>query len=82
MTRERKWSEMFPEGRHIYYEGDDPSGFVKEMKARFDFDPSLDNKWWGYGMCHNGGTFLSYSFFCPPEILDAIYGDGRYPLGS
>lgn len=36
-----KWQEMFPEGRVLFYEGDDPEGFVKEMKEKFNFDPSM-----------------------------------------
>ena len=65
-----KWSEMFPDGRHIYYEGDDPKGFVEQIKAEFGFDPSKDEHW-GNGCC----------FHCPPEHLDAIYS-GRFPMGS
>jgi len=34
-----KRSELFPEGRTLYYEGDDPTAFVAEMKAKFGFDP-------------------------------------------
>jgi hypothetical protein len=34
------WKELFPDGRFIFYEGDDPDAFAKEIKARFGFDPS------------------------------------------
>jgi hypothetical protein len=32
------WATLFPEGRYIYYEGDDPIGFIKEIKEKFGFD--------------------------------------------
>ncbi len=70
----RKWSELFPYGRLIFYEGDDPQGFVEEIKAKFGFDPSKDNSGWD----EEGG----YSFFCPGDHLDAIYGVSKYPMGS
>lgn len=75
------WGEMFPEGRHIFYEGDDPEGFVTEIKARFKFDPSLD-PCWGKAMPDMSGEpdFVSYSFHCPSDILDLVYTE--YPMGS
>jgi hypothetical protein len=39
-------SELFAEGRHSFYEGDNPKAFVKEMKEKFGFDPSKDNDSW------------------------------------
>lgn len=69
----KKWSEMFPNGRHIYYEGDDPEGFIKEMKNKFKFDPSEDNDRWNVDS--------GYNFYCPSDLLDKIY-NGTYPLGS
>jgi hypothetical protein len=79
-----RWQDLFPEGRHIYYEGHNPSQFVKEIKERFGFDPSLNNPLWGkrYQRTKDCPAFTSYSFDCPAEHLDAIYGSGRYPMGS
>jgi hypothetical protein len=33
--------ELYPEGRHLYYEGDDPTGFIKELKERYGLDVSV-----------------------------------------
>ncbi|MGD0809592.1 MAG: hypothetical protein ABSA91_07775 [Acidimicrobiales bacterium] len=67
------WSQLHPEGRHIYYEGTDPDGFAEQIKAEFDFDPRNDPQW---------GVHDSFGFHCPGEHLDAIYGGGfdRYPV--
>ncbi len=67
------WSELFPEGRHIFYEGNNPKAFAKEMKEKFGFDPSQNNDSWN--------RKHGYLFLCPAD-LDAVYGNGRYPLGS
>ncbi|MEU7902189.1 hypothetical protein [Actinoplanes sp. NPDC049118] len=74
--KDTPWADLFPDGRQIYYEGDDPDEFRKEIKARFGFDPALDPCWgeepgWG-----------SYSFHCPVGLLDDIYGGPNYPMGS
>ena len=34
-------AELWPEGRHFYYEGDDPAGFVRELKARFGIEAEV-----------------------------------------
>ena len=68
------WSEMFPDGRTIFYEGNNPKAFVKEIKAKFAFDPSKDNDCWNK---RDG-----YSFLCPAHCLDEIYGNSKYPMGS
>jgi hypothetical protein len=76
------WSELFPEGRHIYYEGDDPAGFVRQIQAEFGFSPAADPHW-GEEFEGDQGPYLpTYSFHCPPEHLDAIYGNGHFPMGS
>jgi hypothetical protein len=113
------WSAHYPDGRFIYYEGEDPDGFVEQIKAEFGFDPSASEGWgtWIEGtpstpegeriqakydaaiargvvrivpevlsghefalMPFEG--FFSHGFFCPPEHLDAIYGNDRFPMGS
>jgi hypothetical protein len=67
-----KWSEMFPDGRYLFYEGDNPEGFAKEMRNKYAFDPKKDNLNWSDG----------YGFWCPSRLLDEVYGSGSYPLGS
>jgi hypothetical protein len=42
---DKTWAERFPEGRHIFYEGDDPEGFRAEIRERFGFDPGDDPDW-------------------------------------
>jgi hypothetical protein len=73
-TLKATWSELFPDGRQIFYEGENPKAFVKEMKRKFGFDPSKNNPRWNeeYG----------YSFLCPAQHLDEIYGNDKYPMGS
>jgi hypothetical protein len=76
------WSELFPEGRHIFYEGDDPVGFVRQIKAEFGFSPA-DDPHWGEQFEDKEGPFSpSYSFHCPAEHLDEIYGSDRFCMGS
>jgi hypothetical protein len=67
---EPPWREIFPEGRTIFYEGDEPEKFAQEILAEFGFDPSADDRW------------APHQFHCPPEHLDAIYGSDRWPMGS
>jgi hypothetical protein len=77
------WSLMFPEGRHIFYEGDDPEGFRAEIQEKFGFDPANSSSW---GVLISDGpddedAFTSYGFDCPAEHLDAIDSD-QYPIGT
>ena len=65
------WRDLFPDGRVIFYEGDDPEGFRAQIRTEFGFDPGDTLSW-----------EMSYSFHCPPEYLDAIYGGSRWPMGS
>ena len=76
MKQQSSWSELFPDGRFIYYEGNNPEAFVEEIKRKFGFDPSKDNPKWGEVIS------VSYGFHCPAEYLDAIYGGSKYPMGS
>jgi len=78
---ETTWSSLFPQGRHIFYEGDDSIGFASQIEAEFGFSPALDPRW-GERIDGDGPGFISYSFHCPPEHLDAIYGNSRFPMGS
>jgi hypothetical protein len=81
------WRELFPGGRCIFYEGADPDGFAREVRAEFGFDPAADPRW-GRALMHGpDGEELPdplgrpYGFHCPPQHLDAIYS-GRFPMGS
>jgi hypothetical protein len=69
----RPWADLFPDGRAIYYEGDDPEGFVREIVEKFNFDPSDLNPLWT--------EEHGYRFHCPARLLDDIYCD-KYPMGS
>ncbi len=77
----RSWSELFPTGRTIFYEGDDPEGFALEIKEKFGFDvtsappPSAEP----YASWTEPG---GWSFHCPAVLLDEIYGTGKYRMGS
>jgi hypothetical protein len=105
-TEATTWRELCPYGRTIYYEGDNPEGFRRKIKAEFGFDPAKhpgvpidqpvpesghgSQPTWGRFVAWDEDEaarfgepgFLSYSFHCPPEHLDAIYGSDRFPLGS
>ncbi|MGV0050793.1 hypothetical protein ACRU43_16350 [Mycobacterium colombiense] len=76
------WAEVFPNGRHIFYEDDDPETFVEQIKAECGFDPGADPLWGVFYPATPGcnDEFYSYQFCCPAEHLDAIYG--RWPMGS
>jgi hypothetical protein len=75
------WSDLFPEGRDIFYEGNDPVGFVRQIQSEFGFSPASDPRW-GERIDGDGLSFTSHSFYCPSEHLDAIYGNNRFPVGS
>lgn len=70
----KSWKDMFPNGRILFYEGNDPKGFAKEMLTKHGFDPSKDNTHWN---AEHG-----YSFLCPAGLIDTVYGNDEYPLGS
>ena len=91
MKRKSKtpWADLFPNGRIIYYEGNNPRGFVKEIKAEFGFDPSKDRLWKGgpVSLVDNKGRVrltmhAEKAFHCPARLLDKIYGTAKYPMGS
>lgn len=76
------WSELYPDGRFIYYEGEDPEGFVRTIVEEFGFNPSEDHGWpvmpgW------DPADHWCPGFHCPGEHLEAIYGGARrFPMGS
>ena len=65
---------------YIFYEGDNPTGFASQIQAEFGFSPAL-NHGWGEQIAGDDISFTSYGFYCPPEHLDAIYGNSRFPMG-
>jgi len=78
---EHPWKDLFPQGRTIYYEGDDPEAFAQQVKTEFGFDPSA-SPWWGERNDEGELDVNSYKFHCPAEHLDAIYGTDRWRMGS
>jgi len=84
MAELKTWREMFPAGRHIYYEGGDPDGFRAQIREEFGFDPGDHRLWgdWTGDTPDDPEGFKSYGFDCPAEHLDAIYGSSRWRLGS
>lgn len=72
----RQAEAMFPNGRVIFYDGDDPEGFRKEMIEKFNFDPekSLNPSMWN--------ARCGYAFYCPGEHYRAVYLDDKYSVGS
>jgi hypothetical protein len=84
--------DLHPDGRNLWYDGDDPDGFVAELKARFGFDPSKSptggRLLWGVPTPPRADDperewCTAYPFYCPPQHLDAILSDENdYCLGS
>jgi hypothetical protein len=62
--------ELFPEGRQVWYEGDDPRGFLVAIKERFDLELELKEDQSGF------------AFFCPPGYVDAIVYTNEWPIGT
>jgi hypothetical protein len=82
---ETDWKDLFPDGRLLYYEGDDPDGFVKEMKEKYGFDPTENISFAPFPYPNEPKSWskeAGYLFHCPPEHMNEIYGTGKYPLGS
>lgn len=75
------WQDLFPKGRQVFYEGDDPDRFCAQIRSEFGFDPA-EGPGWDVPAADDAGSYRSFSFFCPPGNLDAVYGSGRWPLGS
>jgi hypothetical protein len=77
------WADLFSGGRVIFYEGDDPDGFVATVRREFGFDPSADSRWGEQlSLDEPPHTHITYAFLCPPGLMDAIYGSDRWPMGS
>jgi HNH endonuclease len=77
------WAEDYwPNGRHIYYEGNEPAVFAATVKAEFGLDVTSDNEWAQIIDDGDGSSFTSYGFDCPSELLGQIYYSNRWPIGS
>lgn len=73
------WHDLFPTGRHIYYEGRYPELFAEHILEEYGLDVRLDPSW-GVPMPAPYLGEFSYAFHCPPEHLDEIYTS--YEMGS
>lgn len=70
--------EMFSDGRHIFYEGDDPAQFIFHVKQQYDLDiVALCPNW-----AKEYAEFKSFSFDCPGHLYGVLYLSGIYPMGS
>jgi len=77
------WAEGYwPDGRHIYYEGDEPEAFAATIKDEFGLDLTSDPAWGQVIDDSEGGSFVSYGFDCPAGLLGDIYYSDRWPTGS
>jgi hypothetical protein len=75
MSWVKPWAELCPDGRTVFYEGDDPEGFAEEMKTKFGIDlagTKIDGLSWEENQ----------ALHCPAHLLDEIYGSGKYRMGS
>jgi hypothetical protein len=71
----------------VFYEGDDPDGFAQEMKDEFGFDVHHPDEygrdlWEMTVQGDDGDEWLMRQFFIPPGLVEAVYGSGRWELGS
>ena len=65
------WDELFPEGRTVWYEGDDPEGFRAEMTA--------------VGLVLEDDRYNEEADWCfdiPAGRVGEIYGSARWDIGS
>ncbi len=77
------WAEEYwPDGRDIYYEGNEPEAFAATIKAEFGLDVTGDPAWAEIIGDGEGSSFMSCRFHCPPELLGDIYYSDRWPIGS
>ena len=91
MTEEQKAAvdATWPDGRVVYYEGDDPEGFAAAMLSEYGIDVRVATPYcwceqghpqsWGEGTCRPLG---GRAFFIPAGLVGAIYGSDRWQLGS
>jgi hypothetical protein len=78
----RNWSELFPNGRTLFYEGKDPKGFRDEMLQKYKFDTKAPCPSIFGDVAKRWNKRDGYRFHCPAHCIDEVYGSGKYPLGS
>jgi hypothetical protein len=77
------WAEDYwPDGRNIYYEGDEPEVFAATVEHEFGLDVTSDEAWGQEIGDPEEGSFLSYGFHCPSNLLGVIYYGDRWSMGS
>jgi hypothetical protein len=92
------WAERFPEGRTLFYEGDDPGAFREQIQAEFGFDPAEcpgvyanQPETTDYGALNAMAAEAKqptwdedhgWQFHCPAAHLDTVYASRRWPIGS
>lgn len=73
------WDQLFPEGRVVFYEGDDPTTFAREMRELYGIDVAAPAP---AGFPYQPTWLEAESFFIPAGLVEAVYGSGRWELGS
>ena len=95
-NQDADWDDLRPNGRVVYYEGDDPDGFAAEMlELGIDVhSPCPWEPWDPTGELKPAGSQFgkpsfdldpfgrTYMFFIPPGRVEEIYGSERWLLGS
>ena len=74
----RPWTDYYPNGRYVFYEGDDPHSFVREMKNKYNFDPSKEGRKNNFRWNDECG----WCFLLPGYCINEVYDRTKYPLGS
>src|SRR5262249_48235807 len=70
------WDDLHPNGRIVFYEGDDPDGFAAEMRTLgIDVRAPIPDGW-------STTWDTARVFFIPPGHVEEIYGSERWKLGS
>jgi hypothetical protein len=78
-TTELTWDDLCPQGRVVFYEGDDPDRFAAEMAALgIDVRADLPAPWRPEYAWYPDG----YAFHLPAGRVEEIYGSDRWELGS
>ena len=89
-------NRLYPQGRYVYFEGDDPDAFAAEMLTLgIDVRKPIENPedWnlrpdlrWGELIPSREGDegepMPYYCFIIPPGRVEEIYGSDRWPLGT
>jgi hypothetical protein len=67
------WRDHYPEGRDIFYEGNDPVAFAEQVKVEFGFDPReaqpVHAIWQPHEPYDGWNDQCGWRFHCRPSIL-------------